>query len=72
MASVVPTTPTRPRSLVVASAFGTGAVLAYFGGLFALYFSIRADAIQVESVPFSTQDKPCAMLLNYWVCFTIS
>jgi heme/copper-type cytochrome/quinol oxidase subunit 3 len=30
---------------VVASAFGTGSVIMYFGGLFALYFSIRADAL---------------------------
>ena len=42
---MTPTVPTRPRSLVVASAFGTGAVLAYFGGLFGIYFSIRADAM---------------------------
>jgi cytochrome c oxidase subunit 3 len=45
MASTIPTAPTRPRTLVVASAFGTGSVLMYFGGLFALYFSIRADAM---------------------------
>tara|TARA_B100000745_G_scaffold105557_1_gene67468 strand:+ start:156 stop:734 length:579 start_codon:yes stop_codon:yes gene_type:complete len=45
MADMTPTAPTRPRSLVVASAFGTGAVLAYFGGLFGIYFSIRADAM---------------------------
>ncbi len=45
MAATVPTAPTRPRTLVVASAFGTGAVLMYFGGLFALYFSVRADAL---------------------------
>ena len=45
MADMTPTVPTRPRSLVVASAFGTGAVLAYFGGLFGIYFSIRADAM---------------------------
>ncbi|MBC8484280.1 MAG: cytochrome c oxidase subunit 3 [Actinobacteria bacterium] len=42
---MTPTAPTRPRSLVIASAFGTGAVLAYFGGLFGIYFSIRADAM---------------------------
>ena len=45
MADMTPTAPTRPRSLVIASAFGTGAVLAYFGGLFGIYFSIRADAM---------------------------
>ena len=45
MASTVPTAPTRPRTLVIASAFGTGSVLMYFGGLFAVYFSIRADAL---------------------------
>ena len=45
MASTVPAAPTRPRTLVIASAFGTGSVLMYFGGLFALYFSIRADAL---------------------------
>jgi cytochrome c oxidase subunit 3 len=45
MASAVPAVPTRPRTLVIASAFGTGSVLMYFGGLFALYFSIRADAL---------------------------
>ena len=45
MAATVPTAPTRPRTLVVASAFGTGTVLMYFGGLFALYFSVRADAL---------------------------
>lgn len=43
--SVASAAPTRPRTLVVASAFGTGSVLLYFGGLFALYFSIRADAM---------------------------
>jgi len=45
MASTVPAAPTRPRTLVIASAFDTGSVLMYFGGLFALYFSIRADAL---------------------------
>lgn len=45
MASTVPAAPTRPRTLVIASAFGTGSVLMYFGGLFAVYFSIRADAL---------------------------
>jgi cytochrome c oxidase subunit III len=45
MASTVPAAPTRPRTLVFASAFGTASVLMYFGGLFALYFSIRADAL---------------------------
>ena len=45
MADMTPTAPTRPRSLVIASAFGTGAVLAYFGGLFGIYFSSRADAM---------------------------
>jgi cytochrome c oxidase subunit 3 len=45
MASTVPAVPTRPRTLVIASAFGTGSVLMYFGGLFAVYFSIRADAL---------------------------
>ena len=45
MGTTVPTAPTRPRTLVVASAFGTGSVIMYFGGLFALYFSIRADAL---------------------------
>ena len=45
MASNVPAVPTRPRTLVVASAFGTGSVVMYFGGLFALYFSVRADAM---------------------------
>ena len=45
MVTTVPTAPTRPRTLVVASAFGTGSVIMYFGGLFALYFSIRADAL---------------------------
>ncbi len=45
MAATVPTAPTRPRTLVDASAFGTGTVLMYFGGLFALYFSVRADAL---------------------------
>ena len=45
MGTTIPTAPTRPRTLVVASAFGTGSVIMYFGGLFALYFSIRADAL---------------------------
>ena len=45
MGTPIPTAPTRPRTLVVASAFGTGSVIMYFGGLFALYFSIRADAL---------------------------
>ena len=45
MGTTVPTAPTRPRTLVVASAVGTGSVIMYFGGLFALYFSIRADAL---------------------------
>ncbi len=45
MGTTVPAAPTRPRTLVVASAFGTGSVVMYFGGLFALYFSIRADAL---------------------------
>ena len=45
MGTTVPAAPTRPRTLVVASAFGTGSVIMYFGGLFALYFSIRADAL---------------------------
>ena len=45
MAATVPAVPTRPRTLVVASAFGTGSVVMYFGGLFALYFSVRADAM---------------------------
>ena len=48
MGTTVPTAPTRPRTLVVASAFGTGSVIMYFGGLFALYFSIRADALAWE------------------------
>tara|TARA_B100000929_G_scaffold199796_1_gene158685 strand:+ start:820 stop:1398 length:579 start_codon:yes stop_codon:yes gene_type:complete len=45
MGTTIPTAPTRPRTLVVASAFGTGSVIMYFGGLFALYFSTRADAL---------------------------
>ena len=45
MATTVPAVPTRPRTLVVASAFGTGSVVMYFGCLFALYFSIRHDAM---------------------------
>ena len=45
MGTTIPTAPTRPRTLVVASVFGTGSVIMYFGGLFALYFSIRADAL---------------------------
>ena len=45
MGRTIPPAPTRPRPLVVASAVGTGSVIMYFGGLFALYFSTRADAL---------------------------
>jgi heme/copper-type cytochrome/quinol oxidase subunit 3 len=40
-----PASPTRPRTLVIGSALGTGAVLMFFGALFGLYFSRRADTM---------------------------
>ena len=45
MATVLPAAPpSRPRTLLVASAFGTGGVLMFFGTLFAIYASVRDDA----------------------------
>ncbi|HJL90033.1 MAG TPA: cytochrome c oxidase subunit 3 [Acidimicrobiales bacterium] len=40
-----PAVPNRPRTLVIGSALATSGVLMFFGGLFALYFSRRADAM---------------------------
>ncbi len=46
MATVLPAAPpSRPRTLLVASAFGTGGVLMFFGTLFAIYASVRDDAL---------------------------
>ncbi len=45
MATAAPPVPNRPRTLMVGSALATSAVLMFFGGLFALYFSRRADAM---------------------------
>ena len=46
MATVLPPAPlNRPRTLVVGTAFITSAVLMFFGCLFAIYFSVRSDAM---------------------------
>ena len=46
MATALPPAPLdRPRTLVVGTAFITSAVLMFFGCLFAIYFSVRSDAM---------------------------
>jgi len=46
MATALPPAPlNRPRTLVVGTAFITSAVLMFFGCLFAIYFSVRSDAM---------------------------
>ena len=46
MATVLPPAPlNRPRTLVVGTAYFTSAVLMFFGCLFAIYFSVRSDAM---------------------------
>ena len=41
----LPAPPARPRTLMVGVTLATGAVVMFFGGLFAVYFSMRADAM---------------------------
>ena len=43
--SVVPAPPVRPSTLMVGTALATGAVVMFFAGLFAVYFSMRADTM---------------------------
>ena len=43
--SVVPAPPVRPSTLMVGTALATGAVAMFFAGLFAVYFSMRADTM---------------------------
>ena len=42
---VVPAPPVRPSTLMVGTALATGAVVMFFAGLFAVYFSMRADTM---------------------------
>ena len=44
-APVVPAPPVRPSTLMVGTALATGAVVMFFAGLFAGYFSMRADTM---------------------------
>ena len=44
-APVVPAPPVRPSTLMVGTALATGAVVMFFAGLFAVYFSMRADTM---------------------------
>ena len=43
--TTLPAPPARPRTLMVGATMATGAVVMFFGGLFAVYFSMRADAM---------------------------
>ena len=43
--ATLPAPPARPRTLMVGTTLATGAVVMFFGGLFAVYFSMRADAM---------------------------
>ena len=43
--SVVPAPPVRPSTLMVGTTLATGAVVMFFAGLFAVYFSMRADTM---------------------------
>jgi len=42
---VVPAPPVRPSTLMVGTTLATGAVVMFFAGLFAVYFSMRADTM---------------------------
>ena len=42
---VAPAPPVRPSTLMVGTALTTGAVVMFFAGLFAIYFSMRADTM---------------------------
>jgi len=42
---VIPAPPVRPSTLMVGTALATGAVVMFFAGLFAVYFSMRADTM---------------------------
>ena len=44
-APVVPAPSVRPSTLMVGTALATGAVVMFFAGLFAVYFSMRADTM---------------------------
>ena len=46
---VVPAPPVRPSTLMVGTALATGAVVMFFAGLFAVYFSMRADTMAWEA-----------------------
>ena len=42
---VIPAPPVRPSTLMVGTTLATGAVVMFFAGLFAVYFSMRADTM---------------------------
>ena len=42
---VIPAPPVRPGTLMVGTTLATGAVVMFFAGLFAVYFSMRADTM---------------------------
>ena len=74
-APVVPAPSVRPSTLMVGTALATGAVVMFFAGLFAVYFSMRADTMAWGSEWFpegAVQLSPGGMNMATLVVATVT
>ena len=65
----------RPRTLLVGTAFATGAAVMFFGALFALYFSVRNDTLAWGAEWFpegAIELKPGGSLMSTYAMATIT